>query len=265
MFLLMSLLLGTLVQAEESNGKRSPLRVNLNVGGMTVQGNLTQYQVNGGGLISYDGKVYGTDTVINGYRMWAQFPGSDELTKIGDDLNIAEIPYYYVRPKMYVQGFANYSTSQLHQIDDRYLAGVSIGYTPVRQKMKLFRASLGGFWEQTTFPSETFNQAVEHENGVRAIPRLGVISNGWYRVPNNKSLSLNYLAWFYVNPLNLDDYRYRINTQFNVNLTPVVQLRLSTTYQHNSVVMEGVSEFDLRSNVGLGFSFPPKKKSKGAN
>ena len=74
MFLLMSLLLGATVQAEESTGQQSPLRVNLNVGGMTVQGNLTQYQVNGGGLISYDGKVYGTDTVINGYRMWAQFP-----------------------------------------------------------------------------------------------------------------------------------------------------------------------------------------------
>ena len=264
MLLLMSLLLGATVQAE-STGQQSPLRVNLNVGGMTVQGNLTQYQVNGGGLISYDGKVYGTDTVINGYRMWAQFPGSDELTKIGDDLNIAEIPYYYVRPKMYVQGFANYSTSQLHQIDDRYLAGVSIGYTPVRQKLKLFRASLGGFWEQTTFPSETFNQDVQHDNGVRAVPRLGVISNGWYRVPNNRNLSLNYLAWFYVNPLNLNDYRYRINTQFNVNLTPVVQLRLSTTYQHNSVVMEDVSEFDLRSNVGLGFSFPLKKKNAGTN
>ena len=116
--------------------KKSPLRVNLNVGGMTVQGNLTQYQVNGGGLITYDGKVYGSDTVINGYRMWTKFPGSDELTKIGDDLNIVEIPYYYVRPKVYVQGFANYSTSQLHQIDDRYLGGVSIGYTPIRQKMK---------------------------------------------------------------------------------------------------------------------------------
>ena len=79
--------------------------------------------------------MYGTDTVINGYQnVGTYFPGSDQLTKIGDDLNIAEIPYYYVRPKMYVQGFANYSTSQLHQIDDRYLAGVSIGYTPVRQK-----------------------------------------------------------------------------------------------------------------------------------
>ena len=61
---------------------------------------------------------------------------------------------------------------------------------------------------------------------------------------------LNYLAWFYINPMNLEDYRYRINSQFNVNLTPLIQLRLGTTYQHNSVVMEGVSEFDLRSNVG---------------
>jgi hypothetical protein len=255
MSLLFSLLFAITVSAE-----KSPLRVNLNVGGMTVQGNLTQYQVNGGGLITYDGKVYGSDTVINGYRMWTKFPGSDELTKIGDDLNIAEIPYYYVRPRVYIQGFANYSTSQLHQIDDRYLGGVSIGYTPIRQKMKLFRASVGGFWEQTTFPSNTFNQDVEHQNGVRSIPRVGVISNGWYRVPNNKKLSFNYLGWFYVNPLNLEDYRYRINSQFNVNLTPLIQLRLGTTYQHNSVVMEGVSEFDLRSNVGLGLSFPPRKK-----
>ena len=184
MSLLFSLLFAITVSAE-----KSPLRVNLNVGGMTVQGNLTQYQVNGGGLITYDGKVYGSDTVINGYRMWTKFPGSVELTKIGDDLNIAEIPYYYVRPRVYIQGFANYSTSQLHQIDDRYLGGVSIGYTPIRQKMKLFRASVGGFWEQTTFPSNTFNQSVEHQDGVRSIPRLGVISNGWYRVPNNKKLS----------------------------------------------------------------------------
>ena len=98
-------------QKKESTQSQPQCRWNDGTGG------LTQYQVNGGGLITYDGNVYGSDTV-NGYRMWTKFPGSDELTKIGDDLNVAEIPYYYVRPKVYVQGFANYSTSQLHQIDD---------------------------------------------------------------------------------------------------------------------------------------------------
>ena len=99
-YVLFSLLFAITVSAE----KKSPLRGNLNVGGMTVQGNLTQYQVNGGGLITYDGKVYGSDTVINGYHMWTKFPGSDELTKIGDDLNIAEIRTIMFDPRSMYKG-----------------------------------------------------------------------------------------------------------------------------------------------------------------
>ena len=252
----MLLLLTSITWAQDT----PPLRINLNTGGMMITGNLNQLQLNGGGMISYSQENHGNDTVISGYRIWMQPAGMDERIKIGDDLHIADIGYYYIKPRIYLQAFGNYSTSQLHQIDERYMAGFSVGYTPIREKQKLFRGSIGGFWEYTSYPFETFNIEVDHDENIRALPRIGFISNGWYRVPNNQNLSFRYLAWFYIDPLNIADYRYRANAEVNFNLTKTVSLRLSTTYEYSSVVMEGLSVYDLRSNAGLGFSFPPKKK-----
>ena len=242
--------------AQESE---TPLRIRLNVGGMAIAGNFNQIQVNGGGMVNYDKGDSGNDTVINGYRMWTKPPGSDERIRIGDNLNIANIAYSYVKPKLYVQGFGNYSTSQLHQINDRYVGGLSLGFTPIRQKDQLFRCSLGGFWEHTSYPTGDFNLDVSHDGPIRSIPRVGLISNGWYKVPNDNKLSFNYLFWFYINPMELIDYRYRLNADVNFHITKILALKLSTTYEHNSVVVGDISKYDLRSNLGLSIVFPQKK------
>ena len=245
--------------AQQPTENSDPLRINLNVGGMAIGGNLTQYQISGGGLISYNQEKYGNDLVMDGYRLWIQPPGTEELRKIGDDVDIFNIPFYYVRPKIYVQGFGEYSFSQLHQIDHRFVSGASVGLTPIRQEQQLFRTSLGAFWEYTSYPSEDFNIDVSQDGSARSIPRIGVIGNGWYRVPN-KMVSFRYVGWFFINPLLPRDYRYRVNASGNIHITPVVTLRLSTTYEYNSVVMVNISEYDIRTNVGVGISFPPKVK-----
>ena len=133
------------------------------------------------------------------------------------------------------------------------------------KKMKLFRASLGGFGSRRPFHPRP---SIEMSN-MRMVFVQYLDWGSWQWVvsrSHNKSLSLNYLWLGSVNPLDLDDYRYRnqhaVQCQPHSRCTASVIDNIST---HNSVVMEGVSEFDLRSNVGLGFSFPPKKKSKGPN
>ena len=105
----MLLLLTSLSWAQDT----PPLRINLNTGGMMITGNLNQVQLNGGGMISYSQENHGNDTVISGYRIWMQPAGMDERIKIGDDLHIADIGYYYIKPQIYLQAFGNYSTSQL--------------------------------------------------------------------------------------------------------------------------------------------------------
>ena len=236
-----------------------PLRVRLNAGGMVIAGNFNQIQVNGGGMINYSNENSGNDTIINGYRMWTKPPDSEERIRIGDNLNIANIAYSYVKPKLYVQGFGNYSTSQLHQIDDRFVGGLSLGFTPIRKKEQLFRCSLGGFWEHTSYPTDDFNLDISHDGPIRSVPRVGLISNGWYKVPNDNKLSFNYLFWFYINPMEIVDYRYRLNADVNFHLTKILALKVSTTYEHNSVVVGDISNYDLRSNLGLGIVFPTKK------
>ena len=238
---------------------KQPFHANINVGGMVMMGNLNQVQINGGGMVSYTQPRFGNDLIINGFRMWVRIPGGDDLNKIGDDLHITNVAYRYVNAHVYVLGLLNYSTSQLHQVDQRYLGGIALGYAPVRMQTNLFRVALGGFWEHSSFPGENFSLEVPHEGNIRAVPRIGLVSNGWYRVPKTP-ISFRYITWFYIDPLHAMDIRFRAETSVNISLADPLILRLSCTYTQSSVVLEGVSTYDLRSNIGLGLRFPPKKK-----
>ena len=238
---------------------KQPFRANINVGGMVMMGNLNQVQFNGGGMVSYSHPRFGNDLLINGFRMWIRTPGSEDLTKIGDDLHITNVGYRYVNAHVYFLGLLNYATSQLHQVDQRYLGGIAIGYAPVRKQTHLFRAALGGFWEHSRFPGDNFCLDVSHDGNVRSVPRIGLVSNGWYRIPKTP-VSFRYVAWLYTDPLQPSDIRLRADTSMNIILADPLVLRVSCTYAQSSVVLEGVSTYDLRSNIGLGLRFPPKKK-----
>ena len=238
-----------------------PLRVNVNLGGMIISGNLNQVMLNGGGMVSYSQPRYGNDFIFNGYRMWTRLPASDGLVKIGDDLNLTTIPYRYLSKKHYVVGLLGYASSQLHQVEHRVLGGIGIGYAPWRQKHHLVRMALGGFFEHTQFPGDTFSIDVVHDGNTRSVPRIGLMSNGWYRIKKSP-ISLRYIAWLYVHPLQPEDFRVRVNTNINIRIADPLSLRFSCTYEQSSVVMEGVSPFDLRSNIGLAFSYPPKGPPK---
>ena len=98
-------------------------------------------------------------------------------------------------------------------------------------------------------------------NGVRAIPRLGVITgNGWYR-SHNKSSIVKLFGLVLCQPI--ESRRLSLSNQHAVQCqspcrTAQIIYNISTQLP---VVMEGVFNFDLRSNVGLA-SFPAAQKEE---
>ena len=241
-----------MVFAEE----RNPFRYNVSVGGMWIAGNLNQLLFNTSGLISYDKKHMGTDLLVNGYRIYMK--PQDDFVRIGDDLSITTVPFYYVNPSIYGFGIGHWSMSLLHKIDSRIFAGGGIGYAPVRRPEFLIRAGIGGFYEHTDFPEESFNLDVSHNGSTRTVPRIGIVSNGWFR-PKGSAVSFRYFVRGLVNPLELEDFRYTIDGSSNVHIFGPFSLRVGIRYVANSVVVEGVETFDLRSTLGLSFSNRTRK------
>ena len=233
-----------------------PFRYNFSVGGMWIAGNLNQLQFNTSGLISYDKNHMGNDLLINGYRIYMK--PQDEFIRIGDDLSITTVPFYYINPNVYGFGVGHWSTSLLHRIDARVFAGGGIGYAPVRRSDFLIRAGVGGFYEHTDFPDESFNLDVSHSGSTRVVPRIGIVSNGWYR-PKGSAVSFRYFVRGLVNPLEPEDFRYTVDASSNWHIVGPVSLRIGVRYAASSVVVDGVETFDLRSTFGISFSNRKRK------
>ena len=252
MFLL-TLFTMVLAQEPQEPPKKPPFRYNFGVGGMWIAGNLNQMQFNTSGLITYDKNHMGNDLLINGYRIYMKPQGVEDFIRIGDDLSITTIPFYYFHPHIYGFGIGHWSTSLLHRIDSRIFAGGGVGYAPVRRPNFLVRAGFGAFYEQTAFPEESFNIDIEHDGRTRSVARVGLISNGWFR-PKGSSVSLRYFGRFLINPMAPEDYRFTIDGSSNWHIYGPISLRLGILYASSSVVVEGVETFDLRSNLGISFS-----------
>ncbi len=235
-----------------------PVRYNISLGGMWIAGNLSQLQLNTSGMISYDKDHYGNDLIINGYRIYMKPGGREDFIRIGDDLSVTSVPFYYFSPNVYGFGVFNGSTSLLHKLDARLFAGGGIGYAPVRKPAFLIRAGFGVFYEHSTYPTDTFNLDVSHDGTVRAIPRIGMVSNGWFRVKKSP-LSLRYLARFFLNPLAPEDFRLTVDVSTNVHIAGPLSFRFGILYAHNTVVVEDVQTFDLRSTFGIALSNRKRK------
>lgn len=242
----------TMVFAQESN----PFRYNISLGGMWIAGNLNQMQFNTAGMISYDKKYMGNDLLINGYRIYMK--PQDEFIRIGDDLSITSVPFYYINPNVYGFGVGHWSTSLLHKIDSRFFVGAGIGYAPVRRPDFLIRAGIGGFYEYTDFPDASFNLDVSHNGTSRSVPRIGLVSNGWFR-PKGSSVSFRYFLRGLINPVEFEDFRYTVDGSTNIHIVGPLSLRVGLRYASSSVVVEGVETFDLRSTFGLALSNRKRK------
>jgi len=255
MFLMSFLSSHTWAQVPDQGDPKLTYR--LNTGGNWIAGNLSQLQFNVNGALQYNTERYGHDLIVNGYRFWTQLPGTDELTRLGDDLVATTVPFYYAREKIPLMGFAHYSYSQLHQIDGRVMAGALVGYTPVRTKTRLSRSGLGVFYERTAYPSSDFNLNVSHNDTVRSIPRLGIVSTGWYR-PEKSPLRLGFLTWLFLNPFEPEDFRAHLDGNVAVHVAGPVSVQFNVNATYNSVVVVGVQTYDTRATFGLNFAPPPK-------
>ena len=250
-------LLSFLVLSARAEEPLSRINTSASLGGLVLSGNLNQIQLNFNGLMSYSEPRYGNDLIVSGYRIYMKVPELDQYVRIGDDLQINDLPNLYLNEKVYLIGLAHYDSSLLHQVDSRWLGGAGLGYAPVRSSQYLIRAAVGGFYEHTSYPSASFNLDVAHDGNVRTVPRVGILSNGWFNRPN-RTMSYRYVAWYFLNPLDAQDRRTYFDGSTTIKIKKALGLRLGLSYAGSTVVVQGVQTSDLRLTAGINVS----KKSK---
>lgn len=224
---------------------------------MWLAGNLNQLQLGINGIVSHNGPTAGNDLLLNVFRLWTVIPGTTGYTQVGDDLTVTDLPFYYLKPRLYTIGMAQYTTSQLRKLEHRLLFGASLGFAPVRRPDFLIRGALGAFYEYSLYPSETFSLDVSHEGNARSVPRVGLSSNGWFRAERSP-ITLRYLAWFFLNPLDGRDYRYNLDLSLSLRVAGPLSLRAGTTVSGSTVVVEGVVPYDVRTTGGFTIQWPGK-------
>jgi len=255
--LLTALFLATLTApaAAQDRGD-APWRGNLSVSGNYNTGNLDQAQLLLRGHLSYSAEKAGNDLILNGFRFWLKYADGEPLTRIGDDLAVTDAPFYYFHPKFYLQGLGRYESSQLHQLDHRINAGGGVGFTPVRREDVLMRVSVGAQYEHARYPGEDFRLDIGHDGGNRTVPRVSINSNGWFQLADSP-VSLRYLGYFMVNPLEPRDLRASLDTSANLRVSRVFSAALTATYGYNAVVLDAVDPQDFRVTAGVTLNTPP--------
>lgn len=248
------LLLATPAYAQDRGDR--PWRLDLSLTGNLFFGSFTQVQGIHRFFVSYSGKRAGNDFMATGYQLWMQpVPGSP-FTRIGDEILVSDIPFYYVHPKVYVHGVARFANSFSHLLNARANVGAGVGVTPIRTETVLFRASVGGQFEVAHFGSETFNLDVAHDGPLRMVPRLALLSNGWYRVKDTP-ISLRYVGELTVNPLDIKDNRQYLDGGLDFRLGPSGWgARLTAMWTRNAVVPEGIKPAEVRVGLGIGYTTP---------
>lgn len=233
-----------------------PWKTDLSLTSNLFFGSFAQMQVLGRAFVSYSGARAGNDLLASGYQVWVQSEEGGAFARVGDDTLVSDIPFYYVHPKIYVHGIARFANSYSHLLDARLNAGGGVGVTPIRTETVLFRASLGAQFEYAHFASSTFNLDVNHDGPVRMVPRLALLSNGWYRVKDTP-VSLRYLGEVTVNPLDIRDNRQFLDSGLDFKLGPSGwSARISALWTRDSVVPEGIQPSELRGGIGFAYSTP---------
>jgi hypothetical protein len=233
-----------------------PWRADLALTSNLFLGDFAQIQLLGRAFVSYSGARSGNDLLASGYQVWVQSEEGGAFQRVGDDTIVSDIPFYYVSPKVYIHGVARFANSYSHLLDARLNAGGGVGITPIRTETVLFRASLGAQFEYAHFASESFNLDVDHDGPVRMVPRLALLSNGWYRVKDTP-VSLRYIGEVTVNPLDFRDNHQFLDSGLDFKLGPGGwSARLSVLWTRDAVVPESVQVSELRGGLGFAYTTP---------
>ncbi len=256
-FALLVVLIAALPARAQDRGER-PWRADLSVTGNYFTGSFQQVQLLGRAFVSYSGARAGNDLLVSALQVWQKQEGAP-FVRVADDLVVSEIPFYYVHPRVYVQGLARYANSTSRMVDARVNAGGGVGVTPIRTESVLFRASVGAQVEHTRFAGDTFNLDVEHDGALRTVPRLVLFSNGWYRVKGTP-LSFRYLGDAMLDPRDPRDNRQFLDAGIDVKLgASGWSARTSALWTRDSVVPEGISPGELRAGLGFAYTTPAAK------
>ncbi|MEL6346526.1 MAG: DUF481 domain-containing protein [Myxococcota bacterium] len=232
------------------------LTYQVSASGSWISGNLRQVQLNANGTLRYTDGVFGNALYFNGYRIWTGFTPDAELTQIGDDVSVTDLPYYYIGEKVSIIGFAHYNHSQLHQIDNRWMGGAILGHSPFREKTREMHNGLGAFYERTSYPSDAFNRDVSQSGNVRAIARIGALSSGRCQRPKTR-MTLNYMGWFHINPVEPEDFRGHLQATAAFHVIGPLSIRFNVNVTYNNVVVENVQTYDTQTVFGIQFDPPP--------
>jgi hypothetical protein len=257
----MILLLSTLAmaQAEWDRSTTLALGTDLNAG------NFNQVAVRGRLHHGWTSEKVGNDLVVSGFRFWLRPVDGEPYVRAGDDLFAGTFPFRYLTPRVYVSGVARYDKSQQLGLDHRGLVGGGVGFAPVRRTDALFRAGLGVYGEHARFAGDDFLVDVQHTDGVRTLPRVGVTSNGWFSVADTP-IGFRYQTGLWLNPLDPQDLRMTLDASMDVKIVGPMSLRVSFIGRYETVTLQGVAPFDIRGGAGLAFKGRvfPKRGSDAA-
>ena len=228
-------------------------RLNLSVGGYYYSGNLNQVQGNFQGHYGLSSPTKGVDVLFNGYRLWSKADENAQYKRVGDDAFVTGLPFWYFSDRFYLAGLARYESSRIQKLNYRYLSGAGIGFTPVRSKLFLIRASIIPAYEYAGFGGDDFRIDVPHDGPQRQVLRAAMITNGWYRVENSP-ITLRYFAQLYPNPQKIEDFRANVTGNIDVKLTKSIAFRTTLNVNHDAAILSGREPTDVRSVFGLAFS-----------
>lgn len=243
MFLLFSTL--ALAQAEWDRSTTLALGADVNAG------NFNQVAVRGSLHHRWTSETVGNDVVAGGFRSWLQKDDAP-FTRAGDDLSVATFPFRYLTPRVFVSGVGRYDRSTQLGVDHRGLAGAGIGLAPVRRTDALFRGAVGIYGEHTRFESGDFRVDVQHTDGVRTLPRVGVTSNGWYQVADSP-VGFRYQTGVWINALDPSDVRVTLDASVEARIVGPLSLRLGVVGRYETVTLEGIGPYDVRGGASLAF------------
>lgn len=236
--------------ADAPNAPETYSRLRVSLGGNLFTGNLNQLIGNLHAHYGLSTPKAGVDLVLNAFRLWVKPTKEASYKVVGSDVLVTALPHWYVSDRLHLSGFARYESRLNLQLDLRLLAGVGLGYTPARSKNFLARVAIVPLFEHASFADDNFRLPVPNDGGARNLLRIGLLSNGWYRIKGSP-VTFRYLFQAFFNPQIARDFRVFLNMSANIHISGPLALRVAAMITHEEAILEGREPDDVRATFGL--------------
>jgi len=246
--LLLSILYFQQAKAQLSLFDSLAYQYRLGINGTMAMGNIERLLLRTSGEFARIGQTWAFKTT-NTYTY-----GTILRNKTEDDLTSANFLYYKPLAKWspYVKLWTE--TNFRHQKNYVYQIGGGVTYTPVSSQKHTLKLSGNVSFEESDFKSRNFaNSFAENDlyqsNTVQVWRYLG-------RLYGQSKLWENKLIWYYdmwVQPAieDFDNRRFRFFTSLNIRVHKHLYLQSTFNYTHESLVIEGIKNYDAFSTIGF--------------